>query len=191
MDVLYLSQIWILHCWSTSNSTKTSTSTIQVNLYTTSKQEQVCKKYFHLPEGKLCLCSTVGRSLCPVWARLASVFCVSETVLHSGHFSTYQRQCETEGHRPHSVAIVSSDKRAAWLTAQPTTHIFFSLMLANALLSAQSPLLCGLVFDMCSRSLVHISRVSKGPWFAVFWRVTCATLVDALVFLAHTIEKWR
>lgn len=147
---------------------------IQVNLYKTNQQQQMCKKYFQIPERKLCPCTPAGCSLCPVCvcARLVSVFCASATVLHSGHyFSTYQSQCETEGHRPHSVAIVSSDKRAAWLTAQPTTHIFFSLVLANALLSAQSPLLCGLVSDMCSRSLVHISRVGKGTWLT--WVLPC------------------
>lgn len=60
------------------------------------------------------LCSSWMFSLscmCTVCHCICACVCVCETqtVLHSGHFSTYQRQCEIEGHHLHSVAIVKAD----------------------------------------------------------------------------------
>lgn len=57
---------------------------------------------FHSPVCVPCVTLFVPVCVCLcVWE--------TQTVLHSGHFSTYQRQCEIEGHHPSSVAIVKAD----------------------------------------------------------------------------------
>lgn len=70
-------------------------------LFSSRKRELTCAAARCFYSCVCLLCVTVK---VPVCAHL------SQTVLYSGLFSTYQRQCEIEGHHLHSVAIVKADR---------------------------------------------------------------------------------
>lgn len=52
---------------------------------------------------------SIYSSVCALCHCKSACVCLSQTVLYSGLFSTYQRLCEVEGRHLHSVAIVKAD----------------------------------------------------------------------------------
>lgn len=108
--------------------------------------------FFYIPERKGFNCIVAGCIHYPTCVLCVPVFVTIVCVSNCPSQRPFLHLSEAVwdwGPSPALCCHSEHRQRAAWLTAQPTTHIFSSLMLPNALLSAQSPLLCGSVSDMC------------------------------------------